>query len=321
MPRVPLPAELTSRAFTTSEALELEVGTKRLRGSDLSRPFHGVRTAAPVDGVVALAEAARLVLPDDIAFSHCTSAMIHGLPLPAVREHLEPMHVMRRTGLNRTLRASCLPHRGLETRGTDTRKGLPVVGLADTWCDLGPLLGHDDLVVLGDQVANRLGSVEPLRTALGARVRARGAVRLREALRWIRLGSGSPMETRTRLLFARSGLPEPELNAKVEHDDGGFLCWADFYWRKQGVIGEYQGDHHFGSFDRGDDDISRRLLAEDADHKYIEVTKKDFFNAGRRHAMLTRFAHFLGVDTLAFRPSQSIEGPFPSVSTVCRVRG
>jgi hypothetical protein len=37
--------------------------------------------------------------------------------------------------------------------------------------------------------------------------------------------------------------------------------------------------------------------------------------------MLTRFAHFLGVDTLAFRPSQSIDGPFPSVSTVCRVRG
>jgi hypothetical protein len=128
------------------------------------------------------------------------------------------------------------------------------------------------------------------------------------------------METRTRLLFVRAGLPEPELNAKVEHRDGGFLCWADFYWREQRVIGEYQGGDHFGSFERGDDDISRRLLAEDSDHKYIEVTKNDFYNPGRRHAMLTRFAHFLGVDTLAFRPSQSIEGPFPSVSTVCRRR-
>jgi hypothetical protein len=321
MPRVPLPAELTSRAFTTAEALALEVGTKRLRGSDLSRPFHGVRSVAPLDEVIALARAARLVLPDDIAFSHCTSAALHGLPLPAVREHLEPLHVMRRTGRNRTLRANCLPHRGLETRETDTLKGLPVVGLADTWCDLGPLLGHDDLVVLGDQVANRLGTVEPLRAALGTRVRARGAVRLREALRWIRPGSASPMETRTRLLFVRAGLPEPELNARVEHRDGGFLCWADFYWRRQRVIGEYQGADHFGSFDRGDDDISRRLLAEDTGHKYIEVTKTDYVNPGRRHAMLTRFARFLGVDTLAFRPSQSIDGPFPSVSTVCRVRG
>ena len=320
MPRVPLPDELTSRAFTTSEALGLEVGTKRLRGSDLSRPFHGVRTGAAPDDVVTLARAAQLVLPDDVAFSHCTSAALHGLPLPSVREHLEPVHVMRRTGKHRTLRAECIPHRGLEARETETVKGLPVVGMADTWCDLGPLLGHDDLVVLGDQVARRLSSVEPLRAALATRVRPRGGVRLREALRWIRLGSASPMETRTRLLFVRAGLPEPELNAKVVHPDGGFLCWADFYWRQQRVIGEYQGADHFGSFDRGDDDISRRLLAEDSDPKYSEVTKKDFFNAGRRHAMLSRFAHFLGVDTLAFRPTQPIEGPFPSVSTVCRGR-
>lgn len=321
MPRVPLPDDLTSRAFTTGEALRFEVGTKRLRGGDLSRPFHGVRRATEPADIADLAAAARLVLPDDIAFSHCTSAAIHGLPLPAAREHLEPLHVMRRTGLHRTLRSNCLPHRGLEARESEIVKGLPVVGMADTWCDLGPLLSHDDLVVLGDQVARRLKCIEPLRAALATRVRPRGGVRLREALRWIRLGSASPMETRTRLLLVRAGLPEPELNAKVEDSDGGFLCWADFYWRGQRVIGEYQGEDHFNSFERGDDDISRRLLAEDSDHKYIEVTKKDYFNAGRRHAMLSRFAHFLGVDTLAFRPSQSIEGPFPSVSPVCRPRG
>lgn len=318
---MPLPDDLASRAFTTAEALQLKVGSKRLRGRDLARPLHGVRSALqPVD-VVALARAARLALPDDVAFSHCTAAAVHGLPLPSFREHVEPLHVMRNTDRNRIRRPGCLPHRGLESRQIAVFKGLPVVGLADTWGDLGELLGHDDLVVLGDQVARRLGSVEPLRVALATRVRPRGGVRLREALRWIRVGSASPMETRARLLFVRAGLPEPELNAKVEHRDGGFLCWADFYWREQRVIGEYQGAEHFGSFTRGDDDISRRLLAEDTDHKYIEVTKADYFNAGRRHAMLTRFAHYLGVEGMAFRPSPSIEGPFPTPSTVCRGRG
>lgn len=321
MPRVPLPAELTSRAFTTSEALGLEVGAKRLRGKDLTRPLHGVRSARALQDVIALARAAQLVLPGDVAFSHCTAAAIHNLPLPRVREHVEPLHVMRKTDQNRIDRPTCASHRGLESRQTDTIKGLPVVSLADTWCDLGELLGHDDLVVLGDQVATRLKSLEPLHSALASRVRPRGAVKLQEALRWIRLGSASPMETRTRLLFVRAGLPEPELNAKVDHSDGGFLCWADFYWREEGVIGEYQGEDHFNSFERGDDDISRRLLAEDSDHKYIEVTKKDYFNAGRRHAMLSRFAHYLGVEGMAFRPSQSIEGPFPTPSTVCRGRG
>ncbi|HEY7720139.1 MAG TPA: hypothetical protein VH915_15345 [Pedococcus sp.] len=320
MPRVPLPAELTSRAFTTSEALGLEVGAKRLRSVDLCRPLHGVRSATPPAEVAALATAARLVLPSDTAFSHCTAAALHGLSLPRVREHVEPLHVMRATRRNPVDRPTVLPHRGLETRTTVTVRGLPLVGLADTWCDLGELLGHDDLVVLGDQVANRLGSVEPLRESLAARVRPRGAVRLRLALRWIRVGSGSPMETRTRLLFGRAGLPEPELNVEIGHSDGGFLCRADFAWREKRVIGEYQGSAHFADFSRGDDDISRRLLAEDSAWKYIEVTKTDYFNPARRHAMLTRFARYLGVEKVAFRPSAGIDGPIPTPSTVCRGR-
>ncbi len=129
------------------------------------------------------------------------------------------------------------------------------------------------------------------------------------------------MESRTRLLFVRSGLPVPELNVQVSHADGGFLCVSDFVWRRQRVIGEYQGADHFESFGRGDDDICRRLLAEDSRWKYIEVTKNDYFNAGRRHSMLSRFARYLGVEGAAFRPSRALESRFPTPSTVCRGRG
>lgn len=108
---------------------------------------------------------------------------------------------------------------------------------------------------------------------------------------------------------------------QVCHDDGGFLCVSDFVWRRQRVIGEYQGADHFESFGRGDDDISRRLLAEDSHCQYIEVTKTDYFNAGRRHSMLSRFARYLGVEGAAFRPSRALESRFPTPSTVCRGRG
>jgi len=62
------------------------------------------------------------------------------------------------------------------------------------------------------------------------------------------------------------------------------------------VIGEYQGEDHFASFERGDEDISRRLLVEDEDWKYVEITARDHFNPARRRGLLLRLARYLGVE-------------------------
>lgn len=149
-------------------------------------------------------------------------------------------------------------------------------------------------MVVGDAVTRRLQGSRALHAALGRRVRPRGAVVLRKALGLIRLGSDSPMETRCRLLFHRSGLPEPELNGVISHrQGGGFLCRSDFVWRARRVIAEYQGADHFASFERGDDDISRRLLAEDDGWKYVELTKRDFYHRRRRAQLLARLAAYL----------------------------
>ena len=144
--------------------------------------------------------------------------------------------------------------------------------------------------------------------------------RIREALGWVRVGADSAMETRSRLAFVRHGLPEPELNVEVMAADGsGFLCRSDFLWRDQRVIGEYQGEHHFTSFRRGDDDISRRLLAEDDGWKYLELTRSDLSNPARLRGLVTRLARHLGIEEVADGPSPTWEGPFatPSASTVC----
>ena len=266
----PLPTELGDRAFSTGQARAAGVTHGRLRGKDLERPFHGVRRPAvekvpasrddgsPVDAaldaaalrplVVEDARAAMLVLPGDGAFSHCTAALLHRIPLPRSHEHQQPLHVMRPTGRNPVDRPQVTPHRGLQSRRVVTVQGLRVVAPGDTWVDLASLLGVEDLVVAGDRVARVAGSLAPLQEALARRTTARGlrgARLLREALAWVRVGSDSPMETRSRLLFCRHGLPEPELNVAVMSRTGSqFLCRGDFVWRDRKVIGEYQGSHH-----------------------------------------------------------------------------
>lgn len=293
---MPLPDSLGG-AFTVAEGARAGLGEGRMYGSDLSRPTHGVRATHEPTTLRDLAATTALALPDDSAFSHLTAARLWGLPLPDRRAGElagQPLDVMRPTSSARIRRAGCHGRRGLEARQVQLHRGVRVTGLADTWCDLGEVLALDDLVVVGDAVVTRLQGSLALEAALRSRVRPRGAVVLRKALGLMRLGSDSPMETRCRLLFHRSGLPEPELNGVISHGSGGgFLCRSDFVWRARRVIAEYQGADHFASFERGDDDISRRLLAEDDGWKYVELTKRDYFHRGRRAQLLARLAAYL----------------------------
>lgn len=292
MPRIPIPVALQGGAFTVAQARAAGLGTSRLGGPDLSRPTHGVRSLATPETFRDRVVATRVALPSDVAFSHLTAARLWGLPLPRELED-GPIDAMRATSVARVRRRGCVGRRGLESRATARNHGLLLTSLEDTWCDVGETLELDDLVVVGDAVARRLADVTPLRDALLRRVRPRGAVALRAALGLVRVGSDSPMESRCRLVFHRAGLPEPELNAVITHPGGGFLCRADFVWRERRVLAEYQGSDHFESFRRGDDDISRRLLLEDDGWKYVEMTKRDYYNAARQAGLLARLAAHL----------------------------
>lgn len=134
-----------------------------------------------------------------------------------------------------------------------------------------------------------------LRAALDARVRPRGKIMLVPALALVRSGSRSAMETRARLMFHRAGFPEPELNAPVRDAHGGWLLEGDFVWRKQRVVGEYQGADH-GSIRRRSADSSRSTLAEEHDYRLLEIYAEDVFGGARRRACLRRFARALEID-------------------------
>lgn len=323
-----LPTALGGGAFTVREARAAEMRDTDLRVASLHVPTRGVRSLSATDELVARAHAFARALPEDVAFSHVTAARLLRLPLPRALETDDTLDVMRSSSHARIRRAGCHGHRGLERREVLDLGGLRVVALADTWCDLAEVsgrgIGVDDLVVVGDVVANRLqghrdlaglgvsvddvvagegvvpGGPAALRAALHARVRPRGRATLDVSVDLVRVGSRSPMETRARLMFHRAGFPEPALNADVRDAHGGWLLEGDLVWHRYRVIGEYQGADH-ASIKRRSADGSRSGRAEDHDYRVIEIFAEDVFGGARRRTLLRRFARAMALDPADLR--------------------
>lgn len=276
----PLPPDLQNRAFTVAEARQAAVKRRRLDGPDLLRPAWGLRCASLPTDIDGQCRLMALVIPGSFAFSHLTAARLWRLPLPADWRLEEPVHVMRDgTPVRRT---GVIGHRGLASRGHEVVRGLAVTSPVDTWADLAavPGLGVDDLVIAGDAFTTRdAGLLAPMVKA-SQRVGRRGGRALREAGALLRVGSGSPMETRARLAFRRAGLPEPELNAEVFAEDGHFIARVDFLWRAARVIVEYEGDHHRTDRRQWQSDIQRVRLLESLGWRVIRSTSADLRGTG-----------------------------------------
>lgn len=242
---------------------------------------------------------------------------MQSFPLPTFLEEeatTGPLHVIARTKDGRVLRKGCVGHRGLELRSTLEVEGVRVVGPADTWVDLGELrqgrLTLDDLVVVGDTVVARIDhesgievpsgarnspGTRVLHAALHARVRPRGKVLLRQALELIRPRVRSPMETRARLMFAHAGFPEPEAGGVINDEAGEFLAEGDLVWRRERVVGEYQGADH-AEIGRRSIDANRRHLLEDNGWAVRELFAEDVRRRPRRTTTMEAVARLLGLD-------------------------
>lgn len=305
-----LPPSLAEGPFSTSAALALGLPAGRLRRADLRHPTRGAHCRVAPGGLSELAAAFAVGLGDGAAFSHVTAALLWGLPLPADLEQRIGLDVITRSDAGQVHRAGCRGHRGVERREVVDLGGLRVVGLADTWCDLGDLgrrrLDVDDLVVAGDAAATRINSIanRPRRDpggtaalvqALRRRVRPRGAVALRAAAALVRPGVRSPQESRTRLMFVRAGLPEPEVNVPITDRGGEFIGEGDLVWREARVVVEYQGGDH-AERRRRSADAFRRDCVHDEGWTVHEVWAEDLRLRPRQRALLVRVARSIGVD-------------------------
>lgn len=271
------------------------------------------------DALVARCRAAFSLLPASSAFSHVTAAQLLGLPLSYAVEEDVRLHVIRPIAHAQTRIEGIVGHRFHHPRQTVTVRGMSVVGPADTWVDMGELVGRgrpvglDDLIILGDACAARLGAVEPLRAALRRRVRPRGKRTLQEALQLIRFGSASPMESVVRVMLVRAGLPEPLLNEPVHASDGSgrLLGFGDLVWKidRPGkkpvkVVGEYQGEEFHASEEQRQHDTLRRRGFEHDGWIVQEIWKSDVGDDRARRALVERMAWSLRVPVDDLRLSE-----------------
>lgn len=309
MARIEIPSELGLR-FAVADARRQGVSASRLRGSDLDRPFHGVRSirrpgdqdadAAAVVWDRALSYAGRMSRHE--FFSHITSAVLWGLPLPGLRALdldvgvFAPHRLPRGRGVRghqlRPGRAAVVEHSGGRVRLLDP---------ASTWAVLGARLRHYDLVALGDAITREwrlpvghapLATLAELESIVGSGRRV-GIGALREALPRIRNRSASRPETWLRLTLEDGGLPEPELNVAVRVGRGARVALDLAYPRRRVGI-EYEGDHHRTDPAQWLHDIERYEMLADAGWRIVRVTRGDLFErpqqlVARVRAALARF--------------------------------
>ena len=290
----PLPAALDGWPFSVAQARAAGVSPRRLRGSDLSAPFHGVRAAAPAKSVAELAAAYAPRMRPGHVFAGVTAARLWGLPVQSRWRSSEPLVIGVPAGTSRT-RA-----RGVVTREFDAAKigvgeldGLPILGPLGTVLMFARRSQHADLVVLIEALITSSERYPDLRlparphssiaalTAFSAACRGmHGAAALRAALLDVRSGADSPGETRSRLAIVAAGLPEPV----VQHEvwlDGVLQAVLDLAYPEWMIDIEYEGEHHLTDPAQWAKDIRRQELLESLGWIVIRVTKGDHRDGGR----------------------------------------
>lgn len=291
----PLPPPLRTRSFDVHAADRAGVSRERLRRLDLERPTRSVRwhSAAPPQGVERI-RAFRPVLLHGQFVSHVSAAALWELPLPRGLDDRVHISSIRPAGQMR--RSGVVGHRATPERAqVRQRWGMPSSTPASCWVECGSLLGLDDLVALGDAIVTEprcATTAAELQRVLALHGSCRGAQRLRAALELIRVGPGSPQETRCRLLIVRAGLPEPDLQVDVFDERGYFVGRVDMAYPERRIAIEYEGDHHRTDPGQWAADIRRYRELERLGWTVLRWTKSDLTVHGS--AILAHLAALLG---------------------------
>ena len=304
--RAPLPGSIRSTSFRTDDVGFHGLTRGRLAGSDLQRPFAGVRSVAlDLESMRGRCIAYEPLLRPGEAFSHTSAAALYGLPLPVAAERGR-LHVSSPPGVARARSRGVVGHEHSRPLPKQPVHGLPVVPVVLAWCQLGALLDLHDLVACGDAIVSsprmragrraRLGTVDDLRAAIVEWGRRPGAGALRRAVESVRPGVDSRPESLLRLLILEAGLEEPAIGPPIVLRDGRVLH-PDLAWLRARVAFEYEGDRHRTDARRWRSDIRRREDLEDAGWRVVRVTWDDLTTD--RAAFGARIRRLVGARELA----------------------
>jgi very-short-patch-repair endonuclease len=281
MPRIPLPSALACAPFTYAHGLSAGLGRERLRGTDMHRPFHGIRTSEAPESSLELAHAVLPRLPKGAYFCSITAAILTGVPLPPWFTRDRDLHIAIPAS-GRALRVSGVKGHVFHVGSDSTTEvcGLPVSSPEQLWRELGTVLALEDLVAAGDHLVHwrhPVTSRSRLAATLAASPQRRGRVVLRQALELLDPLAESPQESRLRVLLTAEGLAGLESNVPVR-TSSGHSYRIDLALRTERVAIEYQGEYHNDptQFRR---DMTRRTRLEADQWVVVWVNADDLLDA------------------------------------------
>ena len=276
--------------FRLGDGRAAGISMRRLRSSEYSAPFHGVRTTRALSSMADVARAYAPLMRPGLAIGGPSAAALYGLPLPSRLNSTDTVHVavpidsLRPRG------------RGIATRVIGSHvfnvvdfDGLTLTDPALTWALLARECSVGELVRIGDAIVSDnmeyVGrhpqfvprSIDDLALGVNRWMSCTGVTKLREALPLIREHVASPPETDLRMLLQEVGFDELEVNADVVDSDGVFIARVDLLDRRLKLAFEYEGDGH-----RTDQKVWRRDIArigdlESMDHIVTRATGDDVY--------------------------------------------
>jgi hypothetical protein len=199
--------------------------------------------------------------------SHASAAVLHGLP--TWRLDLDRVHATRiRPSGARRDRFVHLRAARVEPDEVVEIDGFPVTSLARTVVDQARWMPKEVGVVLAD-AGLRLGlDPDELAEVLRRSARRPGYGRARRVVAFADGRSESVGESRSRLGFARAGLPPPVPQFEIVDRHGRVIGRVDFWWPEHGVVGEFDGKGKYGRLLAPGEDpaevVYREKLREDA---------------------------------------------------------
>lgn len=264
------------RPFTLREAEERGLSRDVLRGKRFRRLHRGVYVRADVLLTLRVRVlAALLVLPPDCVVSHLTALRAWGFDAGG-----SDVELSTTTALRSRLPGVVL-HRRLHEIQRTTLDGLPVTTPARTFVDCGTRLGLVTLVQAAEHLLHTTATTwNELETFCRVR-HLHGVVRTRRAMRLVRAGAESPMETLLRLMLVFARLPEPQVNVDVLDASGRFVARVDLLYPRWKVVVEYDGRHHETDARQWARDRRRREALEALGYRVIVIAAADLSDARR----------------------------------------
>lgn len=296
----PLPAHLEAVPFTVAEARAANLSRGRLRSSDLASA--GRLLYLPVGRdfqLPAMARALSAATPG-AWISHVTAAELLGLWLPPWLQDSRDLHLSKPRALPQVRRKGVVGHTVLAYQDeTMDWQGIRISTASRTWLDLCRQLPMEHVVAMGDQLVRQpydglelrtkpWATVQELREMLKRHPKMQGIVKARAAVELIRVGADSAPETFLRLALVDAGLPEPELQVRVDAGNPHSPA-ADLGYGRRRIGIQYDGGHHL-TREQQSRDNRRDACFHSAGWQYFKFNADDLANDFRRAAGLVRAA-------------------------------